>query len=326
MKFVDLAESLKEGLMPIYFLRGEEAYFRDRAVAAIRAACALQQPALNEVRIEGESLKGDKLAAFRDGLYVLPFLDERRLVRVYEFYPTEREWEGVFARYAERPSPSTVLVIVNSGKRAGGADLAKKKGVVLVDCARESEEKLSRWLFALLRRMGLQADADAAGMMVRYCACDAARLHIEAEKLKLLLGEGGRVDRAAVDAFVAKDVEYKVYELTQAASRGSHSAFCEILSELMNKGMDENAVLAALTSHYCTLVEIGRMRGTDAEVSKLLGVKPYAVAKNREAARRLGGRAEKIYQRLYALSADMRTGLYGKEAALQAAVTEIFFG
>lgn len=326
MKFVQLANSLKEGIAPVYLVEGEEAYFRDHAVSAIRAACAISQPMLNDVRIEGETLKGT-LNEFRDNLFALPFFDERRLVRVYEFYPTEREWENVLKSYVQSPCPTTVLVIVNGGKKANTADLKRKSGVTFVDCGREDEEMLSRWLYALMRRQGLNADADAAGLMVRYCARDAARMRMETERLRLLLGENGRVTRSVVEETVAKDAEYKIYELTQAASRKNADAFWEILTDLMQKGLDENAVLAALVSHFRTLAEVSSMRGTDAEVGKEIGQKPYAVQKNRELAARIGkARVEQLYNALYTLSCDMKSGRSNKSNALSVAIAEIFFG
>lgn len=327
MKFVQLATALKSGLAPVYLIEGDEAYFRDHAVKSLREACALSQPALNDVRYEGESLKGEKLSSFRDELFNLPFFDEKRFVRVYEFYPTEREWESVLKPYAEKPCSSTVLAIVNGGKKANAADLKKKSGVTYVDCSRESEETLSHWLFALMRREGLQADADAAGLMVRYCASNAARMRNETDKLKLLLGDGGKVTRAVIEELIAKDAEYKVYELTQAASRKNFTVFSEILSDLMEKGYDENAALASLTAHFKTLAEIAHMRGSDAEIGKTLGLKPYAVQKNREIAARLGAaRTQEIYRALYTLSCGAKSGLYTKSGALFAATQEIFFG
>lgn len=327
MKFTELAKNLKEKISPVYLIEGEEAYFRDHAVAGIQAALALSQPALNDVRIEGETLKGDKLVSFRDELYTAPFFDEYRLVRVYGFYPTEREVESVLKAYFEKPCPSTVLLIVNEGKKANAAELKRKSGITYVDCSRESEETLSKWLFGVMRRKGLRADADAVTLMVRYCAQDAARMKQETEKLFCLLGEGGSVTRREIEEYVAKDVEYKIYELTQAASRRNFTEFSEILDDMMKKGYDENAALSALASHYKTLCEVSSMRGTDAEIASVLGIKPYAVQKNRELAVRLGkDRVADLYSRLYELSSGAKSGVYTKTGALYEAISKIFFG
>lgn len=326
MKFTELAKSLKEGLSPVYLVEGEEVYFRDHAVEAIRKRCEISQPVFNDARVEGERVKED-FPAFIAGLNVLPFFDDKRLVRVYGLYFTEKEWERYFKPYVENPCPSTVLVIVNDGKRANAADLKRKKGIAFVDCSRESEETLSRWLYSLMRGKGLSADADAVSLMVRYCASNAARMRSETEKLAVLLGAGGRVTRAVVEEQVAKDAEYKIYELTQAAARRNAGEFFEIMEDMLTKGYDEHAVLAFLTSHYRTLFEVSEMRGTDDAVAKALGMKQsYAVKKNRDTVSRLGKeRVRELYFRLYELSCGAKSGVYNKTGALSAAVAKIFF-
>ena len=327
MKFTQLNKSLQDGVAPAYLIEGEEAYFRDAAVNAITDKLNITQPLLNNVRYEGESLKGDRLLAFRDELYTLPFFDEKRLVRVYGFFPTEREWESAMARYLESPSPSTVLLIVNEGKKANTADLKKKKGLTFVDCAREEEETLSRWLFSLMRKSELKPDADACTLMVRYCARDAARMKAETEKLVLLLGQGARVSAAHIEEYVNKDAEYKVYEMTQAASRGNFAKFQEIMDDLMKKGFDEFAVLSSLTAHFETLTNVSNLSGSDEEIAKVLSQNAYAVKKNREIVRRLGKeRVKALYEELYSLGAGAKSGMYQKQGALSLGIAKIFFG
>lgn len=325
MKFTELAKKLQEEIAPFYLIEGEEGYFRDHAVKSIRAACGITQPLLNDVRLEGEDLKGE-LAALADKLYALPLFDARRLVRIYDFYPTEREWETFLKPYAENPCSTTILLLVNAGKK-GGVDIKRKKGVVYVDCSRAEKDMLSRWLYSLMRREGLQPESAAVERMVAYCGSDAARMKQETEKLRLLLGEGGRVTPAVVEENVAKDIEYKLYELTQAASKRDLTAFSEILNDLTVKGYDGNAVLSALVSHFKSLVEIAHMRGSDEEIGKTIGMHPYGVKRSRETVRHLGAeRAEELYLALYCLLSGMRSGRYLKTGALDAAIAKIFFG
>ena len=325
MKFVELARSLKGGVAPVYLIEGEEAYFRDHAVESIRAACHIANPALNDVRYDGDALKGDIPSLVR-ALETLPFLDEKRLVRVHEFSPTEREWEANLKGYCASPNPSTVFLIVNAGKKAGAADLRKKAGVTYVDCGREDEEKLARMVYGVAKQMGLAMDGDAASLMVRFCNRDAARMKKETEKLALMFGEGAHIGRDAVEAYVAKDTEYKIYELTQAASGRNYARFLEILSDLLQKGYDEHACLSALTGHFRTLYEVSVSAAPDAELAKALGVKPYAVQKNRQTAARLGReRVRTLYEQLYALSSGAKSGKFAKTGALFDAIAKIFY-
>jgi len=325
MKFTQLAKSLKEAVAPVYLIEGEEAYFRDSAVNAVRNALRITQPLLNDVRYEGETLKGDRLASFRDELYTLPMFDEKRLVRVYGLYLSEREFSAVLEPYLKKPCLSTVLCIVNAGKKPNTADL-RKKSLTFVDCGREDEETLTRWLFSLMRKKGLDPDADACALMVKYCALNASRMKTETEKLKALLGEGGRVTAKTVEAEVAKDAEYKIYELTQAASGRNFAKFSEVLQDLLRKGSDEYSVISSLTSHYRTLSEIANFKGTDAEIEQALSIKSYPLKKNRELIASLGkARVEELYLALYELGAGARSGKYTKTGALSEAIARIFF-
>lgn len=325
MKFVQLAKTLQEGVAPVYLIEGEETYFRDRAVESIRAAVGMNNPMLNDVRYEGEAFKGD-LSSLVRALQTLPMMDERRIVRVYEFYPTEKEWESVLKDYCASPNPATVFLIVNAGRKTG-ADVRKKRGVTYVDCGREEEETLARWVYALARRQGLSMDVDAASLMVQFCNRDAARMKLETEKLALILGDGARVSRERVEEYVAKDTEYKIYELTQAASGRNYARFMQILGDMMQKGFDEYACLAALTGHFRTLYEVASSSLSDDALAKALGIKPYAVQKNRRTASDLGkARVVQLYERLYALSSGAKSGTYAKTGALNAAIAKIFFG
>lgn len=326
MKFTELAKRLKEKLESAYLIEGDDAYFRDGAVKSIKEACRICQPLLNEACFEGETLKGDALASFLGNLYTAPLFDEKRFVRVNGFYPNEREWEGLKS-YLANPCSSTVLVIVNDKKKQGGTDLKRKGGICFVDCSKESEETLSRWLFSLMRREGLVPDSGALAYMVRICAQDAQRMKSETQKLAVILGEGGVVTREAVEEYVPKDTEYKIYELTSAASRKNFDAFGEIMNDLLVKGFDEIALLSALCSHYRVLAEISSSSENDASLAQTLNLKPYALTKNRETVARLGGaRVRELYKKLYALSSGSKSGLYGKTGALTASIANIFFG
>ena len=316
---------MQENVQNIYLIEGDDAYFRDSAVAAIREACAVTQPLMNTALFEGDTLKGDALSSFLGSLYTPPLFDERRFVRVNGLYLTEHEWSAIKS-YFDKPCPSTVLVVVNTLKKQG-VDLKRKSGVTYIDCSRADEETLGRMVFSALRKAGLKPDNDAVGLMVRYCVQDAARLMSEIKKLVSLLGEGGVVTRQVVEDYVPKDTEYKIYELTGAASRKNYDAFMQIMYELLEKGFDEIALLSSLCSHYRTLCEIASSKESDAALAQILNLKAFAVTKNREAVARLGaGRVRELYQKLYALSCGSKSGIYNKSGALTAAVANIFFG
>ena len=74
-----------------------------------------------------------------------PFISQKRLVKVTDFYPTEKEYNAYLKSYFEDPQPTTVLLIVNSASPKGkGFDLKKAPNVTFVDCGRADEETIKK--------------------------------------------------------------------------------------------------------------------------------------------------------------------------------------
>ena len=90
VKYVDFRKFTDEnGAKPIYLFEGEEAYFRDKGEALIKSRF-VQDTTLDYASLDGAALKGDGIRALTDAANCFPFLSEKRVVRVTEFYPTEK--------------------------------------------------------------------------------------------------------------------------------------------------------------------------------------------------------------------------------------------
>ena len=85
-----------------------------------------------------------------------PFISAKRLVKVTDFFPTDKEYAAWLKPYFENPQPSTILLIVNSVKPKGKvADLKKMPNGTYVDCSRADEETVRRWIFTQFKRAGV---------------------------------------------------------------------------------------------------------------------------------------------------------------------------
>ncbi|MBP5242659.1 MAG: DNA polymerase III subunit delta, partial [Clostridia bacterium] len=328
MKFTALKKHLQEnGAQPIYLLDGEESYFRDRGVEMLKAAVI--EPALNYTAYTGGELKGDKLKTLADAVYTLPFLSEKRMVLVTEFYPTEKEYASFLKPLFESPVNTTIFVIANGGggkPKPGACDWKKKPNVTYVDCGRADEEDVTKWIYVTLKRAGVVADGAVCNAIKSYCLSDMARVSKETEKLIEYAGEGGKLTLQDVDELVYKDSEYKIYELTQAAARKDHATFMKIMDGMVGKGWDENAFLNALSAHFRTLCEVSLLEGNNALAAETLGMKEYAVKKSREQAARFEkGALIGYYRDLQETLATARAGEITFPSALKTAISKIFF-
>lgn len=326
MKFVLFKNSLKEGAAPIYLFDGEEEYFKERGEEMLKERF-LGEPSLNYSAFHGEALKGAALTSLVAAAQSFPFMSEKRIVRVTDFYPTEKEYETYLKGYFENPSADTILLIVNSSRPKGKFDLKKMPNVTYVDCGKADEETVLRWIYTQFRRAGVRADTDCCERVMHYCLGDMSRIAGETEKLIAYAGQGGAVSPEDVDAVVYKDAEYKTYEMTGAFGAGNYAKFLSVQRELMEKGADEGAVLNALCAYLRSLLEILLLKKSDAETARALGMNEYAVKMSRRQANAVGAaRVRVCWEYVYAAISGVRSGELTAPAALLKVNAQLFYG
>ncbi len=326
MKFVLFKNSLKEGAAPIYLFDGEEEYFKERGEEMLKERF-LGEPSLNYSAFHGETLKGAALSSLVAAAQSFPFMSEKRIVKVTDFYPTEKEYETYLKGYFENPSADTILLIVNSSRPKGKFDLKKMPNVTYVDCGKADEETVLRWIYTQFRRAGVRADTDCCERVMHYCLGDMSRIAGETEKLIAYAGKGGAVSPEDVDAVVYKDAEYKTYEMTGAFGAGNYAKFLSVQRELMEKGADEGAVLNALCAYLRNLLEILLLKKSDAETARALGMNEYAVKMSRRQANAVGAaRVRVCWEYVYAAISGVRSGELTAPAALLKVNAQLFYG
>ena len=329
MKYVDFKKFTDEnGAQPIYLFEGEEVYFREKGEGMLKSRF-VSEPTLDYASFDGSTLKGDKLKALVDAINCFPFISEKRLVRVLEFYPTEKEFDFYLKPLFETPPKDGILLIVNGGKgKAGTASLAKKPNVTYVDCGRSDEETIKKWIFVTCKRAGVYVDGVTCGKLASYCVYDMSRISKETEKL-LSYCEAAGIDRLTdeiVDGLVYPDSEYKIYELANALARKNYSAYMKVLKDLSTRGNNETALLSSLASYFRNLYETSLCRGGDREVATALGVKEYAAKKNREQVAKFGkARVGELYRAVYGAISEVKCGKLTPDSALKTVTAKVFF-
>ena len=329
MKYVDFKKFTDEnGAQPIYLFEGEENYFRDKAEALLKSRF-LQEATLDYSAFDGGSLKGDKMRDLVASANSFPFISEKRVVKVSEFYPSEKDYEAYLKDYFEQPSADSILMIFNTQKsKTGSAALSKKPNVTHVDCSRSDEETIKRWIYLTCKKSGVYADGITCGKIANYCLLDMSRISTEVEKLLgyCLAAQKERITDEMVEALVYADSEYKIYELANALSRKNYSEYMKIVKELSVRGFNETSLLSALSAYFKGLYESATCRGSEREIAAALGLKEYAVKKNREQASKFSKEdLLRFYETTYGAISGVKCGELTPASALKAVTARLFF-
>ena len=311
LKFSQLKESLKSSVETSYLIEGEDAFFRARAVALIKAAANIEFPDLNDTAFEGVDVEVNALSA---ALNSLPFMSEKRITLVREWYPSAKEAAEVKA-YLEDPNSANVFIVVNAKK----SELSKL-ALTNVDCNKEELPILTRWVIATAASKGVQIGQTEARYLCEICASDMQRISVETEKLCAYVARG-TVLKEAIDELVTKDTEAVVFDLTSAIVARKHEQALSLCEALLVRGENPNLLLISMYHQFRRMLFSALSNAPSAELAKVFRVKEFAVKKARESAARYTKRQLKAgVDLIAALEKKVKTFVIAPETAVRDAV------
>ena len=287
MKFTDLKRSLDGGeSFSVYLIEGEDAYFRTAAVKAIKEKF-VQSPEMNFVNFDGDGADVSELSA---SLWALPFMSEKRMTAVREFYPKESGIKGSLKDFLLSPPKESVFLVVNEKPCES---LKKYPSVCVIDCGKADLITLSKWIIAYLKVRKVSISYDTAQELAEYCGRDMNRIKNESEKLAGFVGEGGTIANDVVYENVYRDAEHKIYEMTEYIGKKNFGAAVSVVNDMIGRGEPPQRIIVSVYNYFRRLLFIKISGMTDGELAEYFGIRDYAVKKSREQAGRIGAKALK---------------------------------
>lgn len=227
MTFAALQKEIKGGTFRnIYVLQGEEPYFIDR----------LQQLIIDTALDEDQrdfnlSVFYGNNANVREVISTCkqyPTFAERKVVVVREAQliakqPGHKNDLDLFASYAERPLPSTVLVICHKegalkSKPFMDALKAAKSGITFDSNKVREGRDLEAMITGYANSLGCNIDHKATSMLADHIGTDIARLYTELDKLSIL-AEDKNITPLLIEQNIGISKDFNIFELEDALSR-----------------------------------------------------------------------------------------------------------
>lgn len=169
------------GAGAVYYLTGSEEILKDELVGAITEA--VLDPSARDFNLDvraAADLDGEALHALVE---TPPMLAERRVVVVRGIDHWRRNakvWEVLY-RYVEHPSPTTVLVLTQSGDATPDARIIRRAAHVPVTGLKP--DQAARWVAHRAARAGITLEPDAAAHLTAAVGGDLGHVALELEKL-----------------------------------------------------------------------------------------------------------------------------------------------
>ncbi|MBQ3115429.1 MAG: DNA polymerase III subunit delta [Clostridia bacterium] len=278
MKYIEFKNQFQDGQsFPVYIFEGEDAFFRQRGLELIKKRY-LSEPELNLTNFDGEPSVSDLIASLNG----YPFMSEKRVTVVKEFYPKQNYFKSGLKDYLDAPSNTAILVILNQNK----SDAFKKfDKVCVVDCSKADASILSRWVKGECTRNNVTIDSQTARLLSEYCLSDMTRIEKETEKLVSYAGSGGVIDKNVLDQMVVRDVEYQIYNMTEYIAKKKVDLALAVVTDMLSKGEPAQKILVSVYNYFRRLLLVAISDKTVDEYVTLLGIKDFAVRKAKEQAK-----------------------------------------
>jgi DNA polymerase III subunit delta len=252
-----LSAALQKGLMPVYFITGDEPLQLGETADAIRKAARKAGFENREIMSAETGFEWNQLAFSADSLSI--FADKKIIdLRLPSGTPGTDGAKALIA-YCER-LPEDTLLLITAGKLASGAlktrwlEALEKRGVVIQVWPLEGQD-LIRWLQQRMQQRGLNAETDGLRLLASRIEGNLLAAVQEIEKLYVLYGSGNLSHQQIVDV-VADSSRYDVFKLMDSVLAANINRIFKVMSGLRAEGIAAPIVLWALTREARMLIKI----------------------------------------------------------------------
>ncbi|MFT7185693.1 MAG: DNA polymerase-3 subunit delta [Pseudohongiellaceae bacterium] len=249
-----LDQALKNKLLPVYLVTGDEPLLVQEALDSIRAAS--KQSGCDERKILDVDRKFDWASLNNEAnslsLFAERTLTELRLGKAKPGIPGGKALQ----QYCQS-LPEDKILLISSAKLTAAtlkskwcAAIDKEGGIIQVWPIGLNE--MPQWIAQRARKMGLEIEQEAIALLADRLEGNLLAAQQELEKLKLL-GIGKKIDADTVLSSVSDSAKYDIFNLTDACLSGNAKLAVKIVSSLKIEGLEATYALWALTKEVRTV-------------------------------------------------------------------------
>ncbi|ESU21217.1 DNA polymerase III, delta subunit [Flavobacterium enshiense DK69] len=267
-------------IKPIYFLMGEEPYYIDKLAEYIEENILQEHERdFNQTVLYGRDVTVEDIVG---NAKRFPMMADRQVVIVKEAQELSRTIEKLDA-YAEKPQPTTVLVICYKyktlDKRKKVTKTLNKAGVVF-ESKKLYENQVGDWLKRVLAGKKLSIEPKAAAMFVDFLGTDLSRIANEIDKLAIILKPGETITPAIIEENIGFSKDFNPFELRKAIGERNQLKAYQIADHFAQNPKDNPIVLTIglVFGFFSQLLQYHGLKDkSPANVAKTLKINPYFV-------------------------------------------------
>jgi len=218
MEYETIIQNLKKKVYhPIYLLHGEEPFYIDMVSDYIeKNVLKEEEKSFNQIIFYGKDT--DELT-IKETAYRYPMMSDKQVIIIKEAQSLKKIEE--LTSYAEKPMPSTILVInykyKTLDKRIKLYKAINSTGIVLTT-KKLYENQIPSWIENYLKQYGYTISHQACQILTDYLGTELTKIANELNKLLIAVNDTSKITPEHIEKNIGLSKDFNTFELQDALS------------------------------------------------------------------------------------------------------------
>src|SRR3989339_451202 len=272
----------KTTISPIYLFYGDEDYLKNEIISSIESITI--EPSTKDFNYNvfyfGDKNNSDtSMETVLQSANSYPFISDKKLVIVKNINKLPESQDSLLETYIDNPSKTTCLILV------GGEKLPKRVLFTKIESEYPTvnfyhlfESDICRWIVEEVKYFKKNISNSATQMLLDITGENLADIKREIDKLVLYAEENTEITIEDVEICCGHFKENTIFELLPVLAAKKINTVIEILTNLLNNGVSEFAILSTIADRYKKYFKFYEISDTGAnewEATTRAGVRFY---------------------------------------------------
>lgn len=279
MKTID--EDIKSGqFKKIYLLYGDEAYLKKQYKDKLKNALVQPDDTMNFTVYEGKDTNPKEVIDLSE---TLPFFADRRVILIENSGFFKGSCEELAEYMAQVPDTTLFLFVEEEVDKRSKLYKAVKNAGKIVEFTTQTEELLTRWILARLKKEGKNITGSVMQLFLSKTGTDMGNIDRELEKLICYCMDKNVIEAADVEAVTTEQTTNKIFDMVNAIAEHNQKKALDLYYDLLTLKEPSMRIMFLISRQFQILLNIKDMAGKGFDnntMAQKAGIPPFAVRRN----------------------------------------------
>jgi len=310
----------------IYFIYGEDSFRAKRKLEEIVLGYKkVHKSGLNLVYLDAQE---KSFKDFYSNLQINSMFLEKKLIVLKNVFEADKFQEEFLENIKNLGETKDIIIVYEDGAPDQRTKFFKalQKSATCQEFNYLEPAMLKKWVVAEFEKNKVKIDSAALDLMVNFIGGDLWKMANEINKLSNYRA-GSMVSKEDVELLVKPNIENEIFKTIEAVASKEKKLALSLLHKHLDGGDNVLYLLSMITYQFRNFLMIKELQEKNepyAAIAKKSGLHPFVVQKSYYLCNQFSmAQLKKIYQKIFQIDSDIKTGKIEAETALDLLLSEI---